>query len=290
MALPLRHLSIALIPCAVWAFNFIGSAHAMGHFDAFLFTALRLSLVLLILAPWMRMPPIQQWRVLVIAALCNGALHFGISFWGLKLAADVSSVAILMQSYIPMAALLSVWMLGEKLGRWRASAISVAFLGVLVVGFDPLVLRQLDAMAMVILSSFFLAVGTVMLRRLKGVDPFSLQGWSALISLPALLILSLAFESEQWLQMQTAHWTHWGTVIYAAVFASIVGHGLVFWLLQRHPVGQVTPILLLTPILAVALGVLVWGDRPGPRLLIGGALVIAGVAMIALGGRRKSAS
>ncbi|MCZ7140660.1 DMT family transporter, partial [Salmonella enterica subsp. enterica] len=53
-------------------------------------------------------------------------------------------------------------------------------------------------------------------------------------------------------------------------------------LVQRHPIAQVTPWLLLVPVLAVALGVLVWGDRPGPRLLLGGAMVLGGVLIIAL--------
>ena len=45
-----------------------------------------------------------------------------------------------------------------------------------------------------------------------------------------------------------------------------------------------TPLLLLTPVFAVALGVLVWGDRPGPRLWLGGALVLGGVLIVALRG------
>jgi O-acetylserine/cysteine efflux transporter len=34
--------------------------------------------------------------------------------------------------------------------------------------------------------------------------------------------------------------------------------------------------------LAVGLGIAFWGDRPGPRLWIGGAMVLGGVLVIAL--------
>jgi O-acetylserine/cysteine efflux transporter len=51
---------------------------------------------------------------------------------------------------------------------------------------------------------------------------------------------------------------------------------------QRHEIQNVTPYLLLVPVLSVGLGVLAWGDRPGPRLLIGGALVILGVLWVTL--------
>ena len=69
---------------------------------------------------------------------------------------------------------------------------------------------------------------------------------------------------------------------YSGLIASLVGHGLLFWLVQRHPVSQITPYLLLTPIIAIALGVLFWGDRPGPKLVIGGLMVLGGVMLIAL--------
>jgi O-acetylserine/cysteine efflux transporter len=34
-------------------------------------------------------------------------------------------------------------------------------------------------------------------------------------------------------------------------------------------------------VFAIALGVFVWGDRPGPRLWLGGAMVIGGILVIA---------
>ena len=46
--------------------------------------------------------------------------------------------------------------------------------------------------------------------------------------------------------------------------------------------ATVTPYLLLTPVLAVLLGILFWGDRPGPALWIGGAMVLGGVLVVAL--------
>ena len=59
-------------------------------------------------------------------------------------------------------------------------------------------------------------------------------------------------------------------------------------LVQRHPVAQVMPWLLLVPVLAVALGIVFWGDRPGPRLWLGGAMVLGGVFVIALRALAKS--
>ena len=54
-------------------------------------------------------------------ALLSGALHFGLNFWALRAAGDISSVAIALQSYIPMSAVLAVVFLGESIG-WRTWA------------------------------------------------------------------------------------------------------------------------------------------------------------------------
>ena len=59
-------------------------------------------------------------------------------------------------------------------------------------------------------------------------------------------------------------------------------------LVQRHPVAKVTPWLLLAPVFAIALGIVFWGDRPGPRLWIGGAMVLGGVLVVALRALRKA--
>nr|MBA3485920.1 EamA/RhaT family transporter [Lysobacter sp.] len=48
--------------------------------------------------------------------------------------------------------------------------------------------------------------------------------------------------------------------------------------------------LLLTPVFAIALGIAFWGDRPGPRLIIGGVMVLGGVLIVALRAMAKSRS
>ena len=283
-----RDLGLVLLICVAWAFNFLTSAHALREIPPFMFTALRLGLLVAVLAPFVRPPSPGQWRLLVSVALCNGVLHFGLSFLALHLAGDLSSPAIVMQSYVPMAALLAWWVLGERFA-WRTGlAIATSFAGVLVLGFDPLVLAQPMALAVMLVSSLFLAIGTVLMRQLVGMSMVSAQGWTAIIGVAPLVAISLAFEPGSVQSLGDATWIGWGGVVYSALFSSLLGHGLYYVLVQRHPVALVTPWLLLTPVFAVALGVFFWGDRPGPNLWMGGAMVLGGVLLIALRARAKS--
>jgi O-acetylserine/cysteine efflux transporter len=277
-----RDLALVLLVCLFWAVNFLVSAHALQEVPPFLFTAMRMAILAAMLALFMRVPPREQWTRLGAVALFNGVLHFGTSFLALKLAGNLSSPAIVTQVYVPMAVLLAWWILGERFG-WRTGlGIGISFAGVLVLGFDPMVLERPAALFVMMGSSLMVALGTVLMRRLQGVSMVDQQGWTAVLSLLPLLAISAVFEPGGFAALRGASWIGWGGALYAAVFASLLGHGVFYWLVQRHPVAQVTPYLLLTPVLAVALGIAFWGDRPGPALWIGGAMVLGGVLLIAI--------
>ncbi len=288
--LPPRDIALVLVIVLAWAINFLTSALALRELPPFLFTALRFALLAVVLLPFLRLPPRGQWPRLLAVCLCVGVLHFGTSFTALKLAGDLSSPAIVMQSYVPMTALLAWWWLGERFGWRTGAAIALSFAGVLVLGFDPMVLDHPVALWTMVVSAGFLAIGTVLMKGLRDVPVISQQGWMALLSLPPLLAISAWHEPGGFDALREASWVAWFGAAYAAFAASLLGHGLYYVLVQRHPVAQVTPWLLLTPVFAIALGIAFWGDRPGPRLWIGGAMVLGGVLAIALRALAKSRS
>jgi O-acetylserine/cysteine efflux transporter len=191
-----------------------------------------------------------------------------------------------------MSALLAVWLLGERIPKRVIAGIAIAFCGVLVLGFDPLVLDAPAALAVTLVAAFTLALGTTLMRRMRGVGTFELQAWGAVIGIPFLLLASWLFENGQQAALADADWRAWAGAAYSGLIASLVGHGLLYWLVQRHPVSLITPYLLIAPVFAIVLGVLVWGDHPGPGLIVGGAMVLGGVLAIstrALPQRRQTA-
>ncbi|ALN62997.1 hypothetical protein GLA29479_2126 [Lysobacter antibioticus] len=286
--MPVRDIVLLLLVVLSWALNFLTSAYALREIPPLLFTGLRFALLALPLAFFVKRPAPGQWPRLIAVCLCIGVLHFGLSFSALKAAGDLSSPAIVLQSYVPMTAVLAWWLLGERFA-WRTGiAIGLSFAGVLVLGFDPLVLDKPMAVVLMLVSAAFLALGTVLMKGLRGLDAYSQQGWTALIAVLPLIGLSIAVEPGGLAALGSVSWVAWLGVVYAAFVSSLLGHGLYYVLVQRHPVAKVTPWLLLVPVFAIALGVAFWGDRPGPRLWIGGAMVLGGVLIIALRSLAKS--
>lgn len=286
--MPPKHVVLLLSVCLLWAGNFIAAAWAVESIEPITFTVVRFALVLALLLPVLRPPRKAEWSRLIACCWAMGAIHFGLLFLALERSSDVSSIALLIQVYVPLSTLLAVIVLGERIGWRTSSGILIAFGGVLVIGLDPLVLAQLDVLGLVLLSAFSLALGTILMRGLPGIGVLSFQAWNAALSLPPLLALALWLEHpSQNLTLLMNQPELWLAVVYSAVAASIIGHGSFYWLIQRHEVNRITPFLLLVPVLAVVLGVLVWGDRPGPRLLLGGGLVLAGVLWITLRLRQR---
>ncbi len=283
-----RDMALVLVIVAVWAVNFLTAALGLREIPPLLFTALRFGLLLLPLLFLMKPPPAGQWPRLIAVSLCIGVVHFSLSFLALKLAGDLSSPAIVLQSYVPMTTVLAWWLLGEKVG-WRTSAaIALSFLGVLVLGLDPDVLGNPVALGTMLASAFALAVGTILMKGLRGLGVFSQQGWMAVFSLPPLLLLSAWLEPGAFARLPDASWVAWLGAAFAAYASSLLGHGLYYRLVQRHPVAQITPWLLLVPVFAIILGIAFWGDQPGTRVLLGGVMVLGGVLVIALRAKLKS--
>lgn len=145
-SLPPRDLFLVLTICLVWAGNFIAASFGTQHFSPFIFMILRFTLLLLILFPFLRWPPPGQWPRLIAVCLLIGGLHFTFMFKAFALAEDVSTVAIVQQTYIPMAVILAMLLMKERVGWKTLAATFLAFAGVVVIGFDPLVLRQTDVL------------------------------------------------------------------------------------------------------------------------------------------------
>jgi O-acetylserine/cysteine efflux transporter len=282
-----REYGLLLLICLAWAGNFITSKLALHEFPPFLFTALRLFLLATLLAAFLKVPDRTIWPRLGIVALFNGVLHFALNFWSIKLSHNIASPAIVMQSYVPMVTLLAWWLLGEKF-HWRTgTAIAVSFLGVLVLGLDPDIISDPAPVMIMLVSALCIAIGTIAMRGLN-MGMIEQQGWTAVIGLIPITLLSLLIEGNPMPVIEHASATAWFGVIYAALIASLVGHGLFFHLIKRHPVAQITPYLLIAPLLASILGVWFLNDQVGIRVWIGGALVLSGVLAIALRNLQKT--
>ncbi len=284
-----RHLLLLMLINVIWGFNLVAAKVGVTELPPVLFAALRFVVLFAILLPFLRLYP-GRMRAIFWVAMTTGGLHFAFLYIGLHLADDASTVAIAIQLNVPFATMLSILFLGEQVGWRRWGGILVAFFGVMVIGFDPRVFSYVDGLLLTVLSALFSATGILLSKRLSGIGVFQLQAWIAAMSWPLLLGVSLLLEHGQVAAIANAGMLAWGTVLYTSLFASLIGHGGFYWLLQRYDVSIVSPLTLLSTICGVFFAVTLLDDRLTGRMLIGAALTLSGVFIIALRSRRAPAA
>ncbi|MGE5516170.1 MAG: DMT family transporter [Bacteroidota bacterium] len=276
-----RDLATALLVVTLWGLNFVAMKVALTALPPFLLTGLRFAVVALVLAPFFR-PHRRQIAGIVAIGAVLGCGHFGLLFLGLS-AMDAATGAIVTQLGVPFSALLAWAMFGEKLGPARWLGLGLAFSGVALLAGEP-TLPHWGPLAVAVASMLCWAISNVQVKRLGDIPPLALNGWMALFAAPMLLALSLGLEHDHVAAVLRAasDWKVLGALAYTVIASSLIAYTLWYRLVARHPMNRVVPTTLLGPIIAVAGGVTMLGEMLTWQKLVGGALTIAGVAVVQL--------
>ncbi len=271
-------LLIAAVLCIAWGLNAVAAKVGVTYIPPVFFTAIRFVFVLIFLLPWLKPVP-GRWGALIPAVFFMGGLHFALIFTGAQLS-DASTMAIVNQLYVPFAALIAIVFLHEMVPWQRWLGIGLAISGVVVFSLDASVSSHILGVFLLVTDALSMAIGTVLLRRLSGVEPFVMQAWMAALGIPFLLLTSLAFENGQLAAVLSSPWQGWAALAYTVIAGSLIGHTLYYVLLQRYEVSLVGSVLLPGPAIGVLGGVAVLGEPFTPLIVVGAAMTLAGVGIV----------
>jgi len=248
--------------------------------------ATRASLVLVLMGVFLFRPLPNQFLRLLFVCFCVGPMHLGFLYTGLQ-TASASGASIVSQALIPLATLLSVIWLKEKIGWRRSVAIFGALVGVIVMIYEPGALSFDPGLIFILGAYVSLAIGTVVIRQIPEVDWRVYVAWTSVMVLIFCIVASVLFE--------TNHREIWRVdkaplliaAAYAAVAVSVVAHGQYFRLLQTNPVNRVVPLTIMVTVFATILGIVLLDEVLYPRYIVGAALILPCVWFIA---RRETSS
>ncbi len=213
------------------------------------------------------------------ASLAFG-LSYGIVYWAEQWVPS-GLVAVLFATYPLFIALFAPLVLpGERLSRGEAVGSVLAFAGVAAIfsaDFNSLGGRQGFFAAVVMLGSpAAAAIATLCVKRWGGsVHPLSLSAVPMMLAGAGMGIAAAALERDR---VYVWDATAIGVILYLALIGSALTFTLYYWLLAHLPAKRMALIAYLIPLIAVTIGTL-RGERLTPRILVGSATVIAGVAL-----------
>lgn len=281
------HLALLIFINACWGLNYIAGKIGVDVFGPLLFSTVRFAMVFILLAPFIRNVPGQMRTVLSIGLLL-GAGHYTLMFYGLHLAGSLSSVAIAAQLTVPFSTIMAIIFLKEQVAMIRAMAIATSFAGVVIIGFEPFGPEHIIALFLVTLAAIAMAGAAIMMRQLKGVGVFNLQAWIALVSTLSLAAITLIVEAPSAEQVKGIALENYWSPLYSAIGATIIGHGSLYFLLQKYPVNNVAPFISLSTLFAIGFGVWLLDDQLTVRIITGGLFTLTGVTIIAIRNARQS--
>jgi O-acetylserine/cysteine efflux transporter len=277
-----RDFILLFAVCFVWGLNLVVTRWVVADaaVPPVFFAAVRFAGIALVLIPFL-FPAPKQMLTLFGISMCMGAVHFALLFMGLA-NAEASAVSVTGQLGVPFATLMSMAFLGEKVGWRRGLGIMLAFAGVTLIAFDPDSFSVSFGLIYVIISAFIGASGGIMMKKMAPISALQLQAWLGLFSFGPLLIFSFLIEGGQVEAFVGGGWLVWIATVFAVLGVSVFGHGAYYYLIKKYDISLLSPLTLMTPIWGVVLAVSLLGEPLTLRLIVGAAVSLSGVFVIAI--------
>jgi O-acetylserine/cysteine efflux transporter len=278
--MPLRHSLLAVLVMIIWGTNFLAIDVGVDDVPPVLFVAIRF-VVVLIPAIFLVPRPAAALKDVLVVGLFLSLGQFALMYTAIWLDMPPGLASLVLQVQVVVTIVVAALALGERPGRIQLVGIGIAVAGVAIVALGRSGDVPLVALLLVVVSAATWATGNVITRKAGAASGLGLTVWSAIVVPVPMALLSLAVEGPERIVDALAHVSPLGigSVVYTAVLASLVGYGIWNSLLARHPASSVVPFAMLVPVVGIAASVLVRGERPAPAELVGGAVLLVGIAV-----------
>lgn len=263
---------------------------AQAEVHSLVVAAWRLTLATVILSPIalltsrreLRSLTTDEWRSALVSGLFL-AIHFGTWITSLALTSVAASVVLVWTNPI-FVGLASHLFLGERLTRGMTIALVIAIVGSVIIGVGDVgegthrLLGDLLAVAGAISGAGYFLIGRRLRSRLSLLAyVFPVYGTAAIILMTVMLVAGLGPAPQQ---PETWFWL--GLM---AVGPQILGHSSLNWALRYLSATFVSLATLGEPIGSTLLAWWVLGERPTIWSVVGGVLILSGIAIAYRTGR-----
>jgi len=277
-----------LILCCIWGSTWLFIKLGLADLPPLTFAGIRFVIACAILFSIIRLRNIQlprarnDWILLAGTGILSFGFNYGLVFWGEQYIS--SGLAALLQATLPAFGLVfaHLHLPGERLSWARIGGVVLGVCGVGVVFSNQLAVsgsRALAGCVALILSAMFAAYSNVLVKKYgKHLEPAILAAGQMLFGMLLLLGVGIPLEGNP----LRFHWSPvaWIALVYLAVVGSVIAFSLYYWLVLNMDVTKSMLIALVTPVVAVLLGMIVLDEQIGWRTLAGGAMIIAGIGFI----------
>ena len=274
-----RHTLLALVVVLIWGLNFVAIDLGVADVPPLLFVAMRFLLVSIPAIFFVGRPGIGWKNVLLVGTFLSLG-QFALLYLALALGMPPGLASLLLQTQIVLSVAISALALRELPTRRQLVGILIGMVGLALVVVGHVASAPWLPLVITLLAALSWAIGNVLSRRAKAASGLSLVVWSGLIVPIPSAALALVVNGPQAVAFALTHLSVAAilSTIYTAVFASLIGYGIWNSLLARYPTSAVVPFTLLVPVIGILAAWAVQGEVPATTELIGGAIMLGGLA------------
>ena len=288
ISVPLGAVLVSLVIHSLWGGNPVAVKFSLLAFPPLTTAFLRFAIGIACIALWARwrgvtlMPEKGEWRALWIVALL-----FTVQIASMNIGFDHTSGAMgsVLIATNPLFAVTCAHFLvaGDRLTPGKVLGLAVAMVGTSFALLEDSDLAALDfgaagnwiVLSSAVLLGFRLAVSARFVRR---IEPTKVAIWQMVLSLPLFGAGALWLEEIAWDAVDVGPIA--GLIFQGVVIAG-VGFTVSYHLMRRYTPSVMMSFNFVSPIAGVLFSAWLLGDRVGPLLITGMALVAVGLYLVA---------
>jgi drug/metabolite transporter (DMT)-like permease len=272
---------------AIWGSTWLAIKLGLRDLPPITFAGIRFALAAALLAGIVLLRKIRlprsgrEWGLLAYTGLLSITINYGLVFWGEQYIS--SGLAALLSATVPLFGLPLAhrYVAAEPLTPSKLSGVLLGLVGIGVVFSGELGTggpRALWACAGIVVAALATAhAGVLVKARGTHLEPPVLAGVQMAGGCIPLLVGGMALEGSPF----AFHWTPTAlaALAYLTILGSVVAFLLYYWLIRHMTVTGVLMIPLITPLIAVLVGVAFGGEMIGWHTVLGGGAIIGGVTL-----------
>lgn len=230
-----------------------------------------------------RFSPLQKQDVIPIFLLGFTGIvlyHLSLNYGELYVSAGAASLII---ATIPIfVVILAAVFLQEKITARIITGIILALSGVFCISVgggtgNAIIVHYFFGALAVLFAAFVGASYTIAGKKLlQRYTPLSLTAYAFLLGTPGLLPFLNTSVLTEFTQLSM---TGWAAVFFLAFFPTVIAYVLWYIALEMKPASEISVYLYFTPVISTILGVIMFNEIITPLFLLGGGLIIVGLAI-----------
>lgn len=277
---------LMLLVTVCWASNIIAGKEALTGFGALALAQLRvLGAAIIFVIGFLASGRIRRlqlsprkWLFLVAMAL-NGIALNQLTFIGGMARSTVAHTGLIVALGPVMVLVIAVVIRLEVLTAWKFGGMIIAFAGVGILTADKAGQGNGSHWAgdlILLLSTLVFAIYTILMKEVANdFDGLTLN--TLVFVLGALMMLPFCAHAVVVTRWTALSLKAWSGLAFLIVFGSVISYLLFAYVLTELAASRAAAFNYLQPIIASGLGIWILSERLTSKVLIGGALILAGV-------------